>query len=194
MQACRKPASVFGLGALVLLALFPQEEARAHVPHADVPPVLSSDAQTVVLSRYTTTAADPPAELAEPLQVVVSLSYPRSTVATVGDAVRHTLVRTGYRLAEAEALLPEVVAFLRLPLPESQRQIGPYRVLSVLDVLGGSAWVWHSDPRKRLVWLSAAESAATSASKGLATEPEAGHVVRSSPVREPQLLVGVPRP
>lgn len=181
----RRPARV--VAGCVLLVGGMQGNAWAEVPGPTVTPALSSDGQVVVLSRYTSTAADPPAELAEPLQVVVSLSYPRGTVSTVGDAIRHTLARSGYRLS-MDAAAPDAATFLQLPLPESQRQIGPYRVQSVLDVLLGSAWQWHSDPRSRAVWFSATgHDAAQAAPLVQAIPTHSPGAATSTPVREAQL-------
>ena len=109
-------------------------------------------ADTLVLGRYTSAQALPPEDLAEPLAVVVSMTFPRSTVTTVGDALRHALMRSGYRLAMEQ---PGVAAeFLALPLPESQRQVGAYRLLTVLETLTGPAWDWHSDRYRRIVWFT----------------------------------------
>jgi len=118
-------------------------------------PALADGGKETVLGRYSTSSAAPPPELAEPLEIVATVTFPRATVRTVGEAVRHMLARTGYRLhGNAMTTPPGVNEFLDLPLPESQRQIGPYRVRSILDVLLGSAWQWHSDPLKRVVWFS----------------------------------------
>ncbi|CAN7764260.1 hypothetical protein LJR039_007230 [Pseudorhodoferax sp. LjRoot39] len=109
-------------------------------------------ADTLVLGRYTSAQAQPPEDLAEPLAVVVSMTFPRSTVTTVGDALRHALMRSGYRLAMEQ---PGVAAeFLALPLPESQRQLGAYRLMAVLETLTGPAWDWHSDRYRRTVWFT----------------------------------------
>jgi conjugative transfer region protein (TIGR03748 family) len=104
---------------------------------------------TVVLGRYSTAPAEPPPELARPLEVVASLSFPRQTVRSIGEAVQHLLTRSGYRLAVPPDEGGAVARFLALPLPESQRQLGPYRVRSLLGILLGSAWAWQGDPMTR---------------------------------------------
>ena len=49
---------------------------------------------------------------------------------------------------------PQAARLLTLPLPESQRALGPYRARTVLEVLTGSSWTWHEDPVQRLVWFT----------------------------------------
>ena len=56
------------------------------------------DADQVQIGRYSTQAAEPPAELADPLAIYAQLSYPRQAVESVGAALNYTLMRTGYRL------------------------------------------------------------------------------------------------
>ena len=108
------------------------------------------------VGRYTTTVAAPVAQVADPLNVFVRLSYPRQTVSTVGDALRHTLLRTGWRLVETSALTAQAAHLLGLPLPESQRALGPYKARAILEVLTGPSWRWHEDPIQRLVWFEQA--------------------------------------
>lgn len=114
------------------------------------------DADQVQIGRYSTQAAEPPAELADPLAIYAQLSYPRQAVESVGAALNYTLMRTGYRLVENDALTPSARAFLQLPLPESQRRMGPYQVRTILATLLGPAWALHIDPVTRQVWFSLA--------------------------------------
>lgn len=123
-----------------------------------------SGGDELVLGRYTTSSAQPPSELAQPLDVVVAITFPRSTVATVGEAVQHALLRSGYRL-EQSGLAEPAQSFLRLPLPESQRQVGPYRLQAVLDLLVGSSWHWYADHAQRRVWFTGAPAQTASAAE-----------------------------
>jgi type IV pili sensor histidine kinase/response regulator len=106
------------------------------------------------VGRYTTMAADLPEVAARPLDVYAQLNFPRQVVQTVGDAIRYTLMRTGWRLVDQGALQPQAARLLDLPLPESQRTVGPYRVRTVLQVLTGQSWTWHEDQVQRQVWFS----------------------------------------
>ena len=105
----------------------------------------------VQLSRYSTQPAQPAREIAEPLDAIVRINYPRGTVDTVGDAMRHTLIRTGYQLVDANTLAPQARSFLTLPLPESHRALGPYSVDTILQTLLGSAWQLRHDDVTRTV-------------------------------------------
>ncbi len=105
------------------------------------------------VGRYTTQSAQPPAELSDPLSVYAQLNFPRQAVATVGQALDYTLMRTGYRLVDIEALGDRARRFLSLPLPESQRRVGPYSVKNILEILLGSAWTLKTDPISRQVWF-----------------------------------------
>ena len=135
------------------------------------------------VGRYTTTVAAPPETAARPLDVYVQLSYPRQTVQTVGDAVRHTLLRTGWRLVEPSAL--------NLPLPESQRVVGPYRARTVLEVLTGPNWQWHEDPIQRLVWFTVKADQVAAVASPVADAQQAHAGVTTpvvTPLVEPQAL------
>ena len=89
------------------------------------------------LARYTTAAALPDPALTTPLAIVAQVGFPRDTVATVGDALAYLLLRTGYRLGDADAAAS---ALLALPLPEAHRQLGPYPVRAIAALLVGSAY------------------------------------------------------
>ena len=123
---------------------------------AQSPPTVVDGGTEVVLGRYSTQSAEPPPDAAEPLEVVAQLSFPRAIVRTIGDALAHTLMRTGYTLVDPSELAPEARHFLALPLPESQREIGPYRVTLLIDVLLGGTWRWHRDPLRRRLWFTVA--------------------------------------
>ncbi|MBW8833403.1 MAG: hypothetical protein JF606_29325, partial [Burkholderiales bacterium] len=105
----------------------------------------------VQLGRYTTSEPLPEATASNPLAVVATVSFPRAKVNNVGDALRHLLVRTGYQLVNEEQLDERARSLLALPLPESHRQLGPYRVESMLQVLLGEPWRLQVDSMSRTV-------------------------------------------
>ena len=106
----------------------------------------------VRIGQYSTQSTLPDQSVADPLSVFVQLHYPRQGVATIGDAIAYTLLRTGWALAPDQPV--EVQAFMRLPLPESQRTVGTFRVRDVLQILVGSTWGWQEDPIQRRLWLN----------------------------------------
>lgn len=108
----------------------------------------------VMLGRYTTTQAEPPKAMFEPLDLVAQITFPREHVINVGEAIEHTLLRSGYALAERSSLSADAARFLQLPLPEAQRVLGPFSVQGILDVLVGPAWDWHRDDIRRTVWFT----------------------------------------
>lgn len=128
--------------------------------------------RTVRIGQYSTQSAVPAQNEVEPLEVFVLLHYPKQTVRTVGDAIQHTLTRTGWRLADPFQMQQEAQQFMGLPLPESQRSIGTYRVKDVLQTLAGTpTWSWKYDYVSRVVWFelanpSLSKSAAVAATVG----------------------------
>ena len=129
------------------------EEPRANRQLFDPAPyVLTDSGRSVVLGRYSTSSSVPPEYLSEPIDVVVSLVFPRQTVRTIGEAINFTLLRSGYRFDDSAAN-DAARQFLDLPLPESQRQVGPYSVKTILDVLSGSAWQMQVNRVNRTVTI-----------------------------------------
>lgn len=75
---------------------------------------------------------------------------PRSA-RTVGDAVRHLLRDSGYRLAPAQNSHPKMQTLLNSPLPAAHRIITPMSLCDALTMLGDEAWEVVYDPINRLV-------------------------------------------
>lgn len=128
----------------------------------------------VRLSRYTTGSTQPDASQLDPLEAMVQVSLPRTSVATVGEAVNYLLLRTGYRLADPPEAASPPIPFLSMPLPEVHRQLGPYSVRTALSVLVGVPFALSVDPAHRLVSFRTAPSevrdTASAATRGRATE------------------------
>ena len=136
----------------------------------------------VQVGRYTTQSAQPTAELAEPLSVNAQLNFPRQTVSTVGQALDYTLIRTGYRMVDPMALSDQARSFLNLPLPESQRRMGPYSVRTILQILLSQTWTLNTDAISRQVWFELA---------GTATAASAPTVARTV-IQEPKVSQAEP--
>lgn len=131
--------------------------AMAFNAHAN-PPLVDGN-KRLQLGRYTTADALPPQNLNDPLALVAQITFPREQVTTIGEAVDYTLLRTGYALADTQALSADARRFLTLPLPEAQRTLGPYSVQDMLTVLTGKAWSWHTDQVTRRLWITLATQA-----------------------------------
>ena len=155
-----KQGFFFGLIAVVLM-----------VPTAWAQTRLVAGGDQVQVGRYTTQSAQPAAELAEPLSVYAQLNFPRQTVATVGQALDYTLIRTGYRMVDPMALSDQARSFLNLPLPESQRRMGPYSVRTILQTLLSQTWTLKTDAISRQVWFELEGSDSATASP-VAAVPE----------------------
>ncbi|WP_063465347.1 FimV/HubP family polar landmark protein [Ectothiorhodospira sp. BSL-9] len=105
----------------------------------------------VRVGRYQTLAPIPTAEQVRPLSVIVDVRFPRRSVQTVGDAVRHLLPPSGFALADAAYADPYRPVLLNQPLPEVHRHLGPLPLEQALATLAGEAWQVSLDPVHRLV-------------------------------------------
>ena len=61
------------------------------------------------------------------------------------------LARSGWALAPTQASDPTIPYLMSLPLPESQRSLGPIALFDALAVLCGQAYMIVVDPVNRLV-------------------------------------------
>ncbi|THT98395.1 hypothetical protein E9531_14365 [Lampropedia puyangensis] len=134
-----------------IVGAYPSPGVAPAAPATVVAPPVQATAQTVPevrVNRYTTVAAQPTVNEVLPLQAVVRLNYPRK-VQTIEQALSYTLMRSGYHLSPSGSL--DEMRFRQLPLPESQRILGPYTVERVLQTLIGSEWVLTVNHPARLV-------------------------------------------
>ncbi|MBS0450075.1 MAG: PilL N-terminal domain-containing protein [Proteobacteria bacterium] len=124
--------------------------------------------------RYTLIELVPQLAQRDLLQQVIEVSIPPTLDASVGDALRHVLLRTGYRLCET----PEAAALYALPLPAAHLRLGPLPLRDALLTLAGPAWELTVDDAARSVCFtraavhvpSASPVPAASASSGPASE------------------------
>jgi type IV pili sensor histidine kinase/response regulator len=103
-------------------------------------------ADAVQAGRYTLVVTAPSGDQLDPLSAIVTVSFPRALVATVGDAVTSLLTRSGYRLVPDAASLP-----LTFPLPDVQRRFDNLRVRDILAALGGTGYALRVEPASRTV-------------------------------------------
>ncbi|HBO2188594.1 TPA: PilL N-terminal domain-containing protein [Pseudomonas aeruginosa] len=106
--------------------------------------------------RYTLVELAPAAAQRDLLQQVVDVSLPTDAHASVGDALRHVLKRSGYRLCESSAATRELYS---LPLPLAHHRLGPMTARDALLTLAGPAWAMRVDDRLRQICFDRADPA-----------------------------------
>ena len=107
-------------------------------------------AKDLQVGRYSQFAATPTQAQAELLATTMTVRFP-NRIQGVGEAVRYLLQRSGYRLANIEAIGPDTVALFALPLPAVHRSLGPMMLRDALETLAGPAFHLVQDPVHRLV-------------------------------------------
>ncbi len=98
--------------------------------------------------RYTLVELEPSVGQRDLMAQVVVMAVPlspRFSDATVGDALRHGLRRSGYRLCETAH------AFDTLPLPLVHAHLWPMQLRDILAILSGPAWTLQIDEAAREV-------------------------------------------
>ncbi|EPN9802961.1 conjugal transfer protein [Pseudomonas aeruginosa] len=118
-------------------------------PPAAVAPALSAEFVPVVrYGRYTLVELVPDRTQRDLIQQVVDISIPSAFDATVGDALRYVLLRSGYRLCDT----PDAGTLFALPLPAAHLHLGPLPLRDALLTLAGSdAWNLSIDDATRQV-------------------------------------------
>ncbi len=109
---------------------------------------LSESPAWVRQDRYTLVSTRPTLEQRQPLFQLITMQISPALHATVGDALRHVLQRSGYSLCANRG---EVTTLFSRPLPAVQHQLGPMALLDALTILGGPAWRLVIDPVERSV-------------------------------------------
>ncbi|WP_211460857.1 PFGI-1 class ICE element type IV pilus protein PilL2 [Collimonas silvisoli] len=154
LQPFRYP---FTLCSLLVLSLLGTGCATA--PHSvpatssGTPPLASTPAQpsdvipVVRYGRYTLAELVPTTAQRDLMQQTVDVRIPETDQASVADALRYVLLRSGYRLCDnsTTALLQD------LPLPAAHHRIGPLLLRDALQTLAGPAWALVVDASTRQV-------------------------------------------
>ena len=105
--------------------------------------------------RYTLVEMVPEPAQRDLLRQVIEISIPPTFDASVGDALRHVLLRTGYRLCDTT----EAAALYALPLPAAHLRLGPLPLRDALLALAGPAWELSVDDVSRAVCFTRATAA-----------------------------------
>lgn len=100
--------------------------------------------------RYTLVELVPEPAQRDLLQQAVEVSIPPMPDASVGDAMRHVLLRSGYRLCDTA----EAATLYALPLPAAHLRLGPLMLRDALLTLAGPAWELSVDDVTRQVCFS----------------------------------------
>lgn len=122
--------------------------ATATEPEVGAHPLPDGWIPVVRYSRYTLVELTPEAQQQDLLLQVIDVSIPATLPATVGDALRYVLLRSGYTLCETD---PAAAALYDLALPAVHVQLGPLFLRDALLTLAGSAWKLQVDDLARRV-------------------------------------------
>jgi type IV pili sensor histidine kinase/response regulator len=107
-------------------------------------------ANEIQVGRYSLYATTPTEAQKDLLKSIIKIQFP-DKVQTVGEAVRHLLQGSGYRLARAEIIGRDTLDLFVLPLPEAHRSLGPMPLQTALETLVGPAFRLVEDPVHRLL-------------------------------------------
>lgn len=97
--------------------------------------------------RYTLVELVSPPAQRDLMEQVVEVAVPPAFDASVGDALRQVLLRSGYRLCDT----PNAAALYALPLPAAHLHLGPLVLRDALLTLAGPAWNLSVDDSARQV-------------------------------------------
>lgn len=129
--------------------------------------------------RYTLVELVPEPAQRDLMQQVVEVTIPPAFDTRVGDAMRHVLRRSGYRLCED----PEAAMLYALPLPAAHLRLGPLVLRDALLTLAGPAWDMAVDDTSRQVCFKPQIASVTASP---ATAPERAESTEHTDLQEGQ--------
>lgn len=140
------------LGLLIALAGC-SSPPPAPVPTPAAPPASAPRPKVLIpdwvrQDRYTLLTTRPTLEQREPLYQLITVQIAPVLHASVGDALRHVLQRSGYSLCPDS---PAVDRLFSRPLPAVHHQLGPIPLLDALTIIGGPVWEVEIDSIDRTV-------------------------------------------
>lgn len=111
---------------------------------------MNLQANEIQAGRYSMLSATPTKAQADLLATTVTVQFPER-ILNIGEAVRHLLQRSGYRLASPEASGQDIDSLFALPLPAVHRNLGPMTLQDALETLAGPEFHLVQDPVHRLI-------------------------------------------
>ena len=154
-------------------AVPPEPVLSARIIYPEPEPTLIPVAR---YGRYTLVELVPEPAQRDLTQQVIEVSIPPTFDANVGDALRHVLLRTGYRLCDAT----EATALYALPLPAAHLRLGPLPLRDALLALAGPAWELSVDDASRAVCFTRVTTARAPSASPIPAAP-----APSAPAAEP---------
>ncbi len=155
---------LIGLLALVVLPGCTTATATSHdpiVPPEVQPSHIESPAAATIpvirAGRYTLIELIADAPQRDLMQQIVEVSFPPPVGATVGEALRYLLMRTGYQLCDSS---PANETLDSWPLPAAHLHLGPLTLRQTLEVIVGPAWTLQVDESTRRVCFIASHEPA----------------------------------
>ena len=145
-------------------------------------PLSSVADEQIAVGRYVRVTTAPTASQINPLETVVTITFPKGQVDTIGAAVRYLLKRSGYQLAEVEAgSNPRHEQLLNFPLPDVQREFQLVTVMAALDALGGPSYEPRVDHVERTVTYQLRDQEVVAQAKSKMTKVSEPIVAADSP-------------
>lgn len=120
-------------------------------------------AAEIQVGRYSVLTSSPQeqADLFTPTTIQFS-----EQIQTVGDAVRDLVERNDYRLIAIESIEADTATLFTLPLPSSDRSLGPLSLRQALQTLAGASFRVVLDPVTRTVIFDRPENEINSDEQG----------------------------
>ncbi|HEV2682715.1 MAG TPA: PilL N-terminal domain-containing protein [Rhodanobacter sp.] len=144
-------------GCATSAALSPPANASTTVALA--PADAATPIPVVRYGRYALVELGADAAQRDLMQQVIDIAVPGTANATVGDAVRYLLLRSGYQPCAGDG---EAGRLYALPLPAADLHLGPMTLHDALLTLAGSAWHVQVDEAIRGVCFTSTATTAAS--------------------------------
>ncbi|WP_321897061.1 PFGI-1 class ICE element type IV pilus protein PilL2 [Burkholderia cepacia] len=137
--------------------------------------------------RYTLVELTPDLAQRDLMQQVVDVSIPPDFEASVGDALRYVLLRSGYRLCDTS----DANGLYALPLPAADLHLGPLALRNALLTLAGpDAWELSIDDAARQVCFGQRSAPSAPLVPSAPSAPSTPPTAVASPTQSPATAVG----